>query len=137
MRIPEFRKTVCAYMECACVVTGNASAVLHVLIGQQLPLIKILAKTAKTVLEAADQSAATTHAHFTQQHTCIPCRPTQFRGMRVCVKCDRESPLKIGQVFFLPLFLYSMPSCPSLLQGGLRPPLLGGTSAVPRSNRKI
>jgi hypothetical protein len=37
-RIPEFRETVCVSMECACVVTWNAS-VLRFLIGQKLPLL--------------------------------------------------------------------------------------------------
>jgi hypothetical protein len=28
--------------------------------------------------------------------------------MRVCANCDRKPPLKTGEVFFLPLLLYSM-----------------------------
>ncbi len=66
-RISEFRK-LCFYMECACVVAGIAS-VLRFLIGQEHPLQLVLAKTANTVLDAANQWAATTHAHFMGQHT--------------------------------------------------------------------
>jgi hypothetical protein len=41
-------------MECACVVAGIAS-VLRFLIGQEHPLQLVLAKTANTVLDAANQ----------------------------------------------------------------------------------
>jgi hypothetical protein len=110
-RIPEFRKTVCAF-----IVSWNARVLSHEMqVCRTFSLVSNFHYNSCQDGENCIRSCSpisshkpTTHAHFTQQRTRIPCKPRQFRGMRVCANCDREPPLKIGEVFFLPLLLYSM-----------------------------
>jgi hypothetical protein len=100
---------LCVFTWNACVLSGEMWVCCVTLCSHWSEAsITILPKTTWNVLDAADQWAATTHARFLWQRTRIPCKHTQFWRMRVCVNCDRSSPVKIGEVFFLPLLPYSM-----------------------------